>query len=82
MRCLLQFFQADYAAATWTVLERFGYAHILQGINGKLIHRLENIMTMTTTVHDAFDRLALWFEATVRSYNTLVRALPIVLRMN
>ena len=41
-------------------------------LNGKNIHRLENVMTMRTDLHWVFDDLGLWFEATVGLYCTSV----------
>jgi hypothetical protein len=37
----------------------------LDSLNGCDIHRLENIITMDNNKHDMFDRLLIWFEATV-----------------
>ncbi|KAF9460298.1 hypothetical protein BDZ94DRAFT_1378022, partial [Collybia nuda] len=52
------------AGSTWTILERFGYGSILQELNGSGVHRLENILTLLSDVHDRFERLELWFEET------------------
>lgn len=41
-----QIFQADYAATSLVVLKCFGFADILKQLNGSLIHRLENLMTL------------------------------------
>ena len=48
----------------WAALERFGQVS-LDGLNGRNIHRLENIITMDNNKHDMFSRLLVWFEATV-----------------
>jgi hypothetical protein len=48
----------------WAILERFGQVS-LDDLNGRDIHRLENIITMDNNKHDMFDRLLIWFEATV-----------------
>jgi hypothetical protein len=37
----------------------------LDDLNGRNIHRLENIITTDNTKHDMFDCLLIWFEATV-----------------
>jgi hypothetical protein len=57
------------------VLQRFGYD--IEKLNGAMVHSLPNIMTMEKDIHDRFDRLQVWFEATVslsfvvhRSLNT------------
>lgn len=56
--------QYEYAASVWAALERFGQVS-LDGLNGRNIHRLENIITMDNNKHDMFSRLLVWFEATV-----------------
>ena len=33
-------------------------------LNGDGVHCLENVMTMRSDLHQGFDRLGLWFEAT------------------
>jgi hypothetical protein len=45
------------------VLKHFGYD--VENLNGPKVHSLLNVMTMEKNVHDLFDRLYLWFEATV-----------------
>ncbi|KZT06607.1 uncharacterized protein LAESUDRAFT_725698 [Laetiporus sulphureus 93-53] len=54
--------KVDYAAGVWTVLDMFGYREIREELEGSKIHRLENIMTLTTDIHDMMDCLELWFE--------------------
>ncbi len=34
-------------------------------LDGARIHRLENILTLSPSLHDFFDQLALWLEAVV-----------------
>ncbi|KAJ3794296.1 hypothetical protein GGU11DRAFT_690093, partial [Lentinula aff. detonsa] len=51
-----------YSASVLAVLKRFGYD--VELINGNKVHSLFNIMTLSHDVHDAFDRLELWLEAT------------------
>ena len=53
------------AANLWTILSMFGYKNILGELNGNQIHRLENVLTLEHNLHDQFDRLNVWFEATV-----------------
>jgi len=48
----------------WTLLEMFGYAR-LEDLNGYLIHRLENVLTLSREIHDSMKKLELWFEYTV-----------------
>ncbi|KAF7420780.1 hypothetical protein PC9H_011298 [Pleurotus ostreatus] len=45
-----------------SVLKRFGYP--VETLNGVGVHSLVNIMTLQADVHDLFDRLQLWLEAT------------------
>lgn len=56
-----------YMEQTWTIIREFGYEDVhyeLSGPNSD-VHRLENIMTLTSTLHALFDKLRVWFEATV-----------------
>ncbi|KAF8447183.1 hypothetical protein L210DRAFT_3641146 [Boletus edulis BED1] len=52
----------DYSASLLAVLKRFGYD--IDSLNGKNVHSLTNVISMTSDVHEAFDRLELYFEAT------------------
>ena len=63
----------DYAASVLAVLKRFGYD--IENLNGLKVHSLYNVMTMEKNVHDYFDRLEIWFEATVRATCTNLRIL-------
>jgi hypothetical protein len=47
-------------------LARFGELFITEDLNGGNIHRLENVVTLASDKHDAFNRLQLWVEETVR----------------
>ncbi|PIL29682.1 hypothetical protein GSI_08120 [Ganoderma sinense ZZ0214-1] len=53
-------------ATVWTILDRFGYKDICNELNadteGANLHRMENIMTLDTVVHDQFDELRLWLD--------------------
>jgi len=46
-------------------MERFGQVNGFLELNGPNIHRLESVITMEKSLHTFFDRLAIWFEATV-----------------
>ena len=49
------------------VLTHFvGNMNFVDELSGEKIHRLENVMTLSTRVHPFFDELNLWLEATVR----------------
>ncbi|KAG8929474.1 hypothetical protein FRC02_005533 [Tulasnella sp. 418] len=52
-----------YASTVWAVLDCFGGV-FFEELNGADVHRLENVMTMDPIVHDFFDSLDLWLEAT------------------
>ncbi|KAF8883806.1 hypothetical protein BD779DRAFT_1394074, partial [Infundibulicybe gibba] len=47
-----------------SVLKSFGYTRIFNDLEGSNVHSLKNVITMSTYMHDMFDTLALWFEAT------------------
>ncbi|KAN0079829.1 hypothetical protein V8E55_009395 [Tylopilus felleus] len=49
----------DYSASVLAVLKRFGY-----DINRFNVHSLTNVISLASDVHEAFDRLELYFEAT------------------
>jgi hypothetical protein len=46
-------------------MDRFGYKKIFEELNGRNIHRSENIFTLDINVHAGFDALEIWFESTV-----------------
>ena len=46
-------------------MERMGAINVIKELNGNGVHCLENIMTLDVGIHMLFDRLNLWFEATV-----------------
>lgn len=64
--------KANYAASVWAVLERFGYTTLSEELNGKNIHRLDNILILDPVAHDHFDHLELWFEPVPGRKNTLL----------
>ena len=55
--------QRDYSASVLAVLQRFGYD--ISKFSGEKAHSLINVMTMHHDAHDEFDKLKLYFEATV-----------------
>ena len=54
--------QRHYTAPTWAIVDRVGYKDIVENLNDKGVHHLENILTLDMVVHD---KLRLWFEPTV-----------------
>ncbi|KAJ4464853.1 hypothetical protein C8R41DRAFT_859250 [Lentinula lateritia] len=62
-----------YAASVLAVLARFGYN--VDNLNGSKIHSLFNVMTLVTAVHDYFDQLKLWFEATITPHRYEIKCL-------
>ncbi|KAF5388374.1 hypothetical protein D9615_000746 [Tricholomella constricta] len=56
------FFGLDYSASILAVLSRFRYD--ISSFNGEKVHSLTNVMTMERNMHDAFDRLKFYLEAT------------------
>ena len=55
--------QREYSASVLAVLQRFGYDPTL--FSGEKVHSLINVMTLHNDLHDEFDKLKLYFEATV-----------------
>ncbi|KAI6155635.1 hypothetical protein BKA82DRAFT_991374 [Pisolithus tinctorius] len=54
----------SYPVSVWAVLDRFGHQSIWEELNGDMIHRLENVMTMEPRIHALFDTLKVWFAET------------------
>jgi len=52
----------DYSASILAVLSRFCYD--ISSFNGAKVHSLTNVMTMEKNIHDAFDQLECYLEAT------------------
>ncbi len=50
------------AAITWALLSTMGFPQFFERLNGKRIHRLENVLTLNFMLHDLMDRMCLWFE--------------------
>lgn len=48
------------SSTIWTILERWAGLSIDE-VQGKQIHRLENIITLSTPLHGLFDRMLIWF---------------------
>jgi hypothetical protein len=51
-----------YTASAHAVLSRFGQINTIKELNGKSVHRLENILTWSSEVHQWFDGLKIWLE--------------------
>ncbi|KZP12564.1 hypothetical protein FIBSPDRAFT_921823 [Athelia psychrophila] len=51
-----------YAGTVWGIVNHFGGVWIENELNGNQLHRLSNVMTMTTDLRTWFDELRLWFE--------------------
>ncbi|KAI9436374.1 hypothetical protein F5148DRAFT_1380312 [Russula earlei] len=52
----------DFSATILAVLQRFHYD--ITKFNGEKVHSLTNVITLEQNIHDRFDRLELYFEAT------------------
>nr|VWO94591.1 N/A [Ganoderma boninense] len=53
----------DYSCNTWSMLKSFGYTRIVEDLaSAEKIHSLENVMVMSHTLRDHFDKLNMWFE--------------------
>ncbi|KAN0082941.1 hypothetical protein V8E55_008736 [Tylopilus felleus] len=52
----------DYSASVLAILKRFGYD--INRFNGENVHSLTNVISVESNVHEAFNRLMLYFEAT------------------
>jgi len=63
VRNLCPITQRDYSASVLAVLQRFNCD--IGSFNGEKVHSLINVMTLEQNIHDAFDRLYFYFEATV-----------------
>ncbi|KAG6837467.1 hypothetical protein H0H93_009010 [Arthromyces matolae] len=46
------------------IVQSLGYGDLLAEVNSVQIHRLDNVISLERSVHDKFDRMELWFEAT------------------
>ena len=51
-----------YAINAREILTSFGYAHVVQSLNGDGVHQLDNVLTLASRERTAFDRLELWLE--------------------
>lgn len=69
----------------WTLLADFGYETVHDELKGDTtenrIHRLENIMTLCTEVHDNFDEMILWFEPAAAAVPGQVRRSALIVAM-
>jgi len=44
---------------------------MFQELNGKGIHKLQNVLTLHSDLHDLFDTLQLWLEPTVSDVDNI-----------
>ncbi|TRM63315.1 hypothetical protein BD626DRAFT_569332 [Schizophyllum amplum] len=51
-----------WAASVSSIFERFGHVDICDELKGPLVHRLENIISVSHDIHDDFDNLNIWLE--------------------
>ncbi|TRM63318.1 hypothetical protein BD626DRAFT_457594 [Schizophyllum amplum] len=70
--CQLTFYLLYYTMQAWAtsvldILESFGHSHLRQELQGALIHRLENVISISSEYLDMFDSLDLWLEHVVRA---------------
>ncbi|KAJ4488738.1 hypothetical protein C8J55DRAFT_423240 [Lentinula edodes] len=61
----------DYSASVLAVFDRFGVQ--FDKLNEGNIHSLWNVMTLVQPIHDSFDRLELWFEATSNEHEYFIK---------
>ncbi|EKM57142.1 uncharacterized protein PHACADRAFT_91812, partial [Phanerochaete carnosa HHB-10118-sp] len=66
-----------YSATVWTILERYANISFTE-LNGPGLHRLENVLTLDSRLHNKFDELNLWLEAVPDSEHAYsVRCYPV-----
>ncbi|KAI0760564.1 hypothetical protein C8Q74DRAFT_239368 [Fomes fomentarius] len=68
-------FNLEGTAFFWGILKMFGY-HLQPELAGDKINRLENVMTLSVTIHSLFDNLYLWLEEVKGKENTYRTCLP------
>ncbi|KAJ3891823.1 hypothetical protein GG344DRAFT_46573, partial [Lentinula edodes] len=61
----------DYSASVLAVFDRFGVQ--FDKLNEGNIHSLWNVMTLVQPIHDCFNRLELWFEATDNEHEYFIK---------
>ncbi|KAI0830169.1 hypothetical protein BC628DRAFT_1356740 [Trametes gibbosa] len=49
-------------ATTWKILDRLGHHHLLDGLSGANVHRLDVILTLTHSLLTRFDSMDLWLQ--------------------
>ena len=47
--------EEHHVASVWTILHQFGYPGLLDELSGTKIHRLDNLMMLTGTLHELLD---------------------------
>ncbi|KAJ7463532.1 hypothetical protein B0H11DRAFT_1700536 [Mycena galericulata] len=69
----------DYAASAMAILESFGLRSLVNKLQGKRVHNLFNVMTMSVALHKDFDQFLFWLEAvpgTEHTYTVVARHPP------
>ncbi|TFY67340.1 hypothetical protein EVG20_g3981 [Dentipellis fragilis] len=51
-----------YAASIHAIMDIFGGIESIEELNGSKVHRLENVLTLITPLHEYFARLKIWLE--------------------
>lgn len=74
-------YKRDYAALMWDALRAFGYEDLAATLHGKLVNRLENVLTLNLRFAAEFERFNVWFvPTTVENQYKLEAAEPYRLR--
>ncbi|KAJ7711271.1 hypothetical protein B0H16DRAFT_1703542 [Mycena metata] len=73
---LLGFPENSNMNQAWMMLKIYGSPNIVDELEGTQIHSITNILTLCVDIHDTFDSMRLWFEATGRlnEYNVCLRS--------
>ena len=53
---------SEYAGSAFTMLKMFGLDHEVEKLLGGRVNTLSNVLTLSHTMHEAFDRFAIWLE--------------------
>ncbi|KAL1952371.1 hypothetical protein VTO73DRAFT_1520 [Trametes versicolor] len=51
-----------YTASVHAILDRFGAINSIEELSGAKMHRLENVLTLESYIHQSFDQLKLWLQ--------------------
>ncbi|KAI0757946.1 hypothetical protein C8Q74DRAFT_1451960 [Fomes fomentarius] len=68
-------YKFDGIAIFWGILKMFGY-HLQPELAGDKINRLENVMTLSVSIHGLFDDLNFWLEEVEGKKDTYRTCLP------